>query len=175
MKHILILFTLSGLIAQKHGRYEKHRWDEAFVRSERMQSMIIWRLTDHLELSSEQAEKFFPRFREHREEIKQLDNDQREIYDATREQMDSDKKLSDADVKKTIDRVAKLRKERVELETKFILGMDDILSPDQMVKLGVFKERMMHEMREEMRDKKGKKGKMKRNKKKGKKRGRRGF
>ena len=89
--------------------------------------------------------------------------------------MDSDKKLSDADVKKTIDRVAKLRKERVELETKFILGMDDILSPDQMIKLGVFKERMMHEMREEMRDKKGKKGKMKRNKKKGKKRGRRGF
>ena len=175
MKHILILFTLSGLMAQKHDRYEKDRWDDAPVRSERMESMVIWRLTDHLELSSEQAEKFFTRFREHREEIKQLDNDQREIYDATREQMDGDKKLSEADVKKTIDRVAKLRKERVELETKFILGMDDILSPDQMIKLGVFKERMMHEMREEMRDKKGKKGKMKRNKKKGKKRGRRGF
>ena len=84
MKHILILFTLSGLMAQKHDRYEKDRWDDAPVRSERMESMVIWRLTDHLELSSEQAEKFFPRFREHREEIKQLDNDQREIYDATR-------------------------------------------------------------------------------------------
>ena len=76
MKHILILFTLSGLMAQKHDRYEKDRWDDAPVRSERMESMVIWRLTDHLELSSEQAEKFFPRFREHREEIKQLDNDQ---------------------------------------------------------------------------------------------------
>ena len=89
--------------------------------------------------------------------------------------MDDDKKLSKADVKKTIDRGAKLRTERVDLETKFVLGMDDILSPNQMVKLGVFKERMMNEMRGEMRDKKGKKGKMKRNKKKGKKRGRRGF
>ena len=69
MKHILILFTLSGLMAQKHDRYEKDRWDEAPVRSERMESMVIWRLTDHLELSSEQAEKFFPRFREHREEL----------------------------------------------------------------------------------------------------------
>ena len=175
MKHILILFTLSGLMAQKHDRYEKDRWDEAPVRSERMESMVIWRLTDHLELSSEQAEKFFPRFREHREEIKQLDNDQREIYDATREQMDGDKKLSEADVKKTIDRVAKLRKERVELETKFVLGMDDILSPNQMVKLGVFKERMMNEMREEMRDKKGKKGKKKRHKRKERRRARLGF
>ena len=51
MKHILILFTLSGLMAQKHDRYEKDRWDEAPVRSERMESMVIWRLTDHLELS----------------------------------------------------------------------------------------------------------------------------
>ena len=175
MKHILILFTLSGLMAQKHDRYEKDRWDDAPVRSERMESMVIWRLTDHLELSSEQAEKFFPRFREHREEIKQLDNDQREIYDATREQMDSDKKLSDADVKKTIDRVSQLRKERVDLETKFVLGMDDILTPNQMVKLGVFKERMMHEMRDEMRDKKGKKGKKKRHKRKERRRARLGF
>ena len=175
MKHILILFTLSCLMAQKHDRYEEGRWEEAPVRSERMESMVIWRLTDHLELSSEQAEKFFPRFREHREDIKQLGKDEREIYESIRDQMDDDKKLSKADVKKTIDRVAKLRKERVDLETKFVLGMDDILSPNQMVKLGVFKERMMNEMREEMRDKKGKKGKMKRNKKKGKKRGRRGF
>ena len=94
MKHILILFTLSGLMAQKHDRYEKDRWEDAPIRSERMESMVIWRLTDHLELSSEQAEKFFPRFREHREDIKQLDNDQREIYDAIREEMDDDVSLA---------------------------------------------------------------------------------
>ena len=106
MKHILILFTLSGLMAQKHDRYEKDRWDDAPVRSERMESMVIWRLTDHLELSSEQAEKFFPRFREHREDIKQLGKDEREIYESIRDQMDDDKKLSKADVKQTIDMVA---------------------------------------------------------------------
>ena len=175
MKHILLLFMLCGLMAQEYDRYEKERWDEAPVRSERMESMVIWRLTDHLELSSDQAEKFFPRFREHREDIKQLGKDEREIYESIREQMADDKELSKTDVRKTIDRVAKLRKERVDLETKFVLGMDDILTPNQTVKLGVFKERMMHEMRDEMRDKKGKKGKKKRNKKKGRKRGRRGF
>ena len=171
MKHIL-LFMLCGLMAQEHGRYEKNRWEEAPARSERMESMVIWRLTDHLELSSDQAEKFFPRFREHRENIKQLGEDEREIYVSVREQIADNKELSKADVKKTIDRVSKFRKDRVDLETKFVLGMDDILTPNQMVKLGVFKERMMHEMRDEMRDKKGKK---KHRKKKGKKRGFRRF
>jgi len=103
---------------------------------------------------------------------KQLGEDEREIYVSVREQIADDKELSKADVKKTIDRVSKFRKDRVDLETKFVLGMDDILTPNQMVKLGIFKERMMHEMRDEMRDKKGKK---KHRKKKGKKRGFRRF
>ena len=162
-------------MAQEHDRYEKDRSEEAPVRSERMESMVIWRLTDHLELSSDQAEKFFPRFREHRKDIKQLGKDEREIYESIRKQMDNDKELSKADVKNTIDRVSQLRKTRVDLETKFVLGMDDILTPNQMVKLGVFKERMMHEMRDEMRDKKGKKGKKKRHKRKERRRARLGF
>ena len=174
MKHILLLM-LCGLMAQEHDRYEKDRSEEAPVRSERMESMVIWRLTDHLELSSDQAEKFFPRFREHRKDIKQLGKDEREIYESIRKQMDNDKELSKADVKNTIDRVSQLRKTRVDLETKFVLGMDDILTPNQMVKLGVFKERMMHEMRDEMRDKKGKKGKKKRHKRKERRRARLGF
>ena len=162
-------------MAQEHDRYEKDRWEEAPVRFERMESMVIWRLTDHLELSSDQAEKFFPRFREHREGVKQLEKGEREIYESIDEQIADDKELSKADVKKTIDRVAKLRKERVDLETKFLFSMDDILSPKQMVKLGVFKEHMMHEMRDEMRDRKGKKGKKKRQKNRGRKHERRGF
>ena len=172
MKHILLLFILSGLMAQG---YEKDRWEEAPVRSEKMESMMIWRLTDHLELSSDQAEKFFPRFREHREDMRQLGKDEREDYEQIREKISGDKELSRSEVRKVIDRVADLRKKRVELETKFVLGMDDILTPNQMVKLGVFKERMMREMKREVRDKMGRKEKRKRHKKKDRKRGRRGF
>ena len=55
MKHILLLLILSGLMAQG---YEKDRWEEAPVRSEKMESMMIWRLTDHLELSSDRQKNF---------------------------------------------------------------------------------------------------------------------
>ena len=54
-------------------------------------------------------------------------------------------------MEKTIKKVAELRKDRVDLETKFILGMEDILDPNQMVKLSVFKQRLMKEIQGEMR------------------------
>ena len=37
--------------------------------SERMEMMMIWKLTEHLELSEEQAEKFFPSMRLHQKQV----------------------------------------------------------------------------------------------------------
>ena len=41
-------------------------------RQRKRETRIIWYLTDELELSAEQAEKFFPQFRAHREEIQKI-------------------------------------------------------------------------------------------------------
>ena len=71
-----------------------------------------------------------------------------------------------------IEKISKLRQNRIELEAEFVLSLEDVLAPDRMIKLGVFKQNMMMEMRAEMRDGKAKK---KRNKKKDRKRKRRGF
>ena len=38
-------------------------------KKEKMEMMMAWKLTEHLKLTNEEAEKFFPRFREHREII----------------------------------------------------------------------------------------------------------
>ena len=171
MRYILFLSFLTGIIAQEKDwvdrEYKKGRRND---RSEKMENMIIWRLTDDLELSTEQAEKFFPRFREHRKSLEDIGKQEREMIG----KIDREK-LSKSDVKNTIEDVSKLRQKRIELESEFVLSLDDILEPDQMIRLGVFKQRMMMEMRGEMRDGKGKKGKKKRNKKIGRKRGRRGF
>ena len=61
-----------------------------------------------------------------------------------------------------IEDISKLRQKRIELESKFVLSLDDILEPDQMIRLGVFKQKMMMEIREEVRD--GKEKKQKNNK-----------
>ena len=66
-----------------------------------------------------------------------------------------------------IEEISKLRQNRIELEAEFVLSLDDVLAPEQMIRLGVFKQKMMMEMRAEMRDGKAKK---KRHKKKDRKR-----
>ena len=171
MKHIVILFLVSGLLAQKNDHDERgHRKDEnkEHKRSERMESMMIWKLTDALELSSEQAEKFFPRFREHRQTIEALHGQERERGADMRRSMGENEDISRSEIEKTIKAISELRKNVIDLEVEFILGIDDVLSPKQMALLGIFKQRMMEDMRGEMMDKDHKRGKKK---KKGRRRG----
>ena len=165
MKYLLLFGFLTGAVAQNYD------WDNEKSRgrrsSEKMENMIVWRLTDDLDLTTDQAEKFFPRFRDHRKSLEEVGKKEREmIANIDRE------KLNKKDVKNTIEEISKLRQKRIELESEFVLGLDDILAPEQMIRLGVFKQKMMMEMRGEMRDGKGKK---KRNKKKDRKRRRSRF
>ena len=48
-------------------------------KKEKMEMMMAWKLTEHLKLTNEEAEKFFPRFREHREIINTF-TDKEKIY-----------------------------------------------------------------------------------------------
>ena len=178
MIKLLLICMVSFAIAQSDSRRDLGQDDwsnEETPRSERRESMVIWRLTEDLDLSSEQAEKFFPRFREHREQLDEIGKDERKSLMDVRYKIRDQEELSKSEMERTIKKVSALRKDRVDLETKFILGMDDILTPNQMVKLSVFKQRLMKEMQSEMRDRKGKDRKKNRKQMKRGGRKRRGF
>ena len=178
MNKLLLICMVSFAIAQSDIRRDLGQDDwsnEETPRSERRESMVIWRLTEDLDLSSEQAEKFFPRFREHREQLDEIGKDERKSLMDVRFKIRDQEELSKSEMERTIKKVSALRKDRVDLETKFILGMDDILTPNQMVKLSVFKQRLMKEMQSEMRDRKGKDRKKNRKQMKRGGRKRRGF
>lgn len=166
MKYILLSGFLAGVIAQSYdldnGKKIRERRSP-----EKLENMIVWRLTDDLDLTTDQAEKFFPRFRNHRKELEEIGKKERETIANIDRNRPSKK-----DVKKMIEKISKLRQNRIELEAEFVLSLEDFLTPDQMIRLGVFKQKMMMEMRDEMRYEKAKK---KRNKKKDRKRRRREF
>ena len=114
MKYILLFSFLTGAVAQNYN------WDNEKSRgrrsSEKMENMIVWRLTDDLDLTTDQAEKFFPRFRDHRKSLEEVGKQEREmVSNIDRE------KLNKKDVKKTIEELSKLRQKRIELESKFVL------------------------------------------------------
>ena len=154
MKHILLLIFVSGLMAQDFDHPERDH-----ERSEKMEMMMVWKLTDELDLSPEQAEKFFPRLRKHRNELDEVKKMERALAGEMRKKMGEDEDLSEKDVKNTVKKATELRKKVVDLESKFLLGMDDILSSRQLAILSMFKQKMMRNIRGELKEHHGKKGK----------------
>ena len=154
MKHILLLIFVSGLIAQDFDHPERDH-----ERSEKMEMMMVWKLTDELDLSPEQAEKFFPRLRKHRNELDEVKKMERALAGEMRKKMGEDEDLSGKDVKNTVKKTTELRKKVVDIESRFLLGMDDILSPRQLAILCMFKQKMMRNIRGELKEHHGKEGK----------------
>ena len=83
MKLLLIVAIMCGLNAQdfddnrdrNHKGSEERDFDDPdreHKRSEKMEMMMVWKLTEELALTPEQAEKFFPRFRQHRDELDEV-------------------------------------------------------------------------------------------------------
>ena len=169
MKSILLLALISGLMAQDFDRPEKDH-----ERSEKMEMMMVWKLTDELALTTEQAEKFFPRFRQHRQDLDDTKKMERSLGKDLQQKVKKDKYISEKDVKETIKKMTELRKQVVDLESNFLLGMDDLLSPVQLARLGMFKQKMMKNVRGELKEHREKKGKRGKNNQFGK-RNRRGF
>ena len=185
MKIFLTVALMCGLNAQDydhrdrdHEGSEKQDYDNpdrGHERSDKMEMMMAWKLTEELALSPEQAEKFFPRFRQHRDELDEVKKMERALGKEMKQKLKKDEDIPEKDVKETVKKITELRKKHVDLEAKFLLGMDDILSPRQLANLGMFKQKMMRNIGGELR--KNRVNKLKRDKKKGRRGGkkRRGF
>jgi len=176
MKRYLIILMTAGLLAQDSEHHlERDFHDRDVDRHERMEMMMVWRLTEDLELTPDQAEKFFPRFRKHREELEEVKKMERVLGKEMKQKLKKDEDLSETEVRATVAKITELRKKHVDLESAFLLGMDDILSPRQLANLGMFKQKMMRDIRGELKERhRGKKGHHGKKKKWGNKR-RRGF
>ena len=99
---------------------------------------------------------------------------ERALAGEMRKKMGEDEDLSEKDVKNTVKKATELRKKVVDLESEFLLGMDDILSLRQLAHLSMFKQKMMRNIRGELKEHHGKKGKRGKGRRQGK-RQRRGY
>ncbi len=167
IKHILCIFFISFIIGQegRRGGYDNYERGNDSSKKEKMEMMMVWRLTEALDLSTEQAEKFFPRFREHRKGIKKIRLDIRDEEIGMRDKIKKRETLTENDVIKTMGKVKELRKKIDDTEFAFLSGMSDLLRPDQLASLGMFKQKMLNDIRGELKEhdrmdrKPGKKGK----------------
>ena len=160
--HFTLIFSLIGLVFSQDDNSGEILSDSLYEQGNRksMESMMIWKLTEELELEVDQAEKFFPRFRQHRVDMENLRMKQRSLAGSLKLNMKNDK-LTSSEVNRIIKETSSLKRKMSDLEEKFLINSGDILNPVQQAKLGVFKHKMMKDLKGKMKNKRSDKSKRK--------------
>ena len=113
---------------------------------ERMEMMMVWKLTDHLGLSQKQAEKFFPVMREHQKELMKIRKEEMELFDPTFAKVKKGEKVSKSDVNKLLGNIKSFEEKKTKDRIDFIKKSGDILDPTQQVKLLMFEPTVKQQM-----------------------------
>ena len=160
--HFILIFSLVVEIYSQDDNSKEILPDSLYEQENRksIESMMIWKLTEELELEVNQAEKFFPRFRQHRVEMENLRRKQRSLAGSLNLNMKNEKPTS-SEVSRIIKETSSLKRKMSDLEEKFLINSGDILNPLQQAKLGVFKHKMMKDLKGKMKNKRSDKSKRK--------------
>lgn len=162
---IITLIFVSSIMAQPRGYNKARMQHKSFCaigmmgsgpqgfgqHSERMEMMMTWRLTEELELTPEQADKFFPRMKAHRDNIENINTEMKETVKEIRRKVEDDKEISDSEFNKMFSKVIVLEKQKVDEKARFMTEMNGILDNTQRVKLSLFKHKFAREMQDEIR------------------------
>lgn len=137
---LIILFTFIQIQAQETRRPD-------FPRMHRVEQLERVKLIESLNLSEEQAVRFFARRNEHRKEIESINRKIDELME------EIDRILNSGEIKesylKKLNEEILLNREKIELKRKqFVLSLNDILSTEQISKLLLFERRFHEEIRD---------------------------
>ena len=120
--------------------------------SERMEMMMIWKLTDHLELSEEQAEKFFPSMRLHQKQVLEIRKEEKELFSPTFAKVKKGDQISKSEINKLLNKVESFEQKKIKTRTDFIKKSGDILNPTQQVKLMMFEPHIRDQLQDRMKE-----------------------
>jgi len=116
--------------------------------SEKTRMLMKWKLTEYLDISEEQGDKFFPRFNSFQKEHKLILKQIGELFDDVEEMID-DKKVDDGKVIKIQNQINDLLHERHTLKNNFLDKNKDILTDEQFAKLLIFEHIFKRKMKKE--------------------------
>jgi hypothetical protein len=117
---VMSLITFTGLSAKAQN-------EEAM---KKIESARIALITERLELTPEQAEKFWPVYREYTQQRQQL----REEFQSTRKSVDG-KQLSDEESKKLLDAGLKLKERQLQLDRTYTERLNRVITNRQILAL----------------------------------------
>lgn len=139
-------FGAFGMMNSPYLKFQDHGPSQ-----ERMEMMITWKLTEDLNLTPEQADKFFPLMRAHREDVDKIDAKIIAAIKELRDKVEDGKEISNGDLNTTINKVHELEKQKIDEKTRFMIDLKGILDNTQRAKFVTFKNRFTQDLREQIR------------------------
>jgi len=157
---IIMIASLSAQNIQKE-RCDDPDKREHCISDQPYYQYMVFRMTEVLELTPEQAEKLFPLNRTYRDTKHAL----RMQMNVMSEEIFEKKEFSKADLEKYKNVIKRLHKEETNLDDKFYEDVEKFMAPEQVAKLMFFEPRFRKELSHELKqrympkpeEKKGKK------------------
>ena len=148
---IIMLCNLTGALNAQEGKGREEQ-------REKFRSMKIAYFTEELELSSEEAEKFWPLYNDFEKKKREVSQYRHRRPRNMDEQLAN---MTDQEAEKMADDMIESRKKEVELEEVFHGDLKKIFSPKKVMKYYItehrFREYMLRKIRDERRNGDGKK------------------
>ncbi len=146
-KIVIIIMSFSFILCQPGkargpgGQYQN-----------RMETMMVWKLTDYLNLSEQQAEKLFPRMRRHRVRMGDLHTEEKDFFDSYLSKIKKEEKISQSDVNAMLKKMESLEQKKSTNRIDFIRSTKDILDPEQQIMFMSFEPYMKQEAQKGMKE-----------------------
>ena len=146
-KIVIIIMSFSFILCQPGkargpgGQYQN-----------RMETMMVWKLTDYLNLSEQQAEKLFPRMRRHRVRMGDLHTEEKDLFDSYLSKIKKEEKISQSDVNAMLKKMESLEQKKSTNRIDFIRSTKDILNPEQQIMFMSFEPYMKQEAQKGMKE-----------------------
>lgn len=127
---LAFLILASGAYAQEHegGKKGEKRKQKSERRDSRMEAKKIGFITEELELSSEEAQKFWPVYNEFQEKLKSL-------REETRKKGRSDKDFTDEEAEVFLNTIFEKEQKKLDLNKMYFKKMETAISKSKIAKL----------------------------------------
>ncbi len=142
------LIMIGGLNAQgmQDKRFDDSQRQENCISNQPYYQYMVFRMTEILELTPEQAEKLFPLNRPYRDNVHALHMQMGALSDEVFQK----KEITQTDLEKYKDEIKRLKNEEVKLDDEFIKDVEKFLEPEQVAKLIFFEPRFRRELSHEL-------------------------
>ena len=120
---ILLSLMFAFLFAQDMKNIENYR---------------IYKMSEYLELTPEQAETFFPLLRQYEKEIKNIKVQENELYDELKAKQSAKEEISQEELQTMMGKVAGFENTRSDLKQNFMKQSGKMLKPGQVARIPSF-------------------------------------